>query len=459
MFTIKKMFSINPATEEILGEYLILTSNQLEEKIDLSFKVFKTWKKVSFSERKSLMKKAAKILLQDKEKFARTITLEMGKTIRESLAEVEKCSMVCEFFAEQSEVMVRKEIVKTEAKESYIRFDPLGIIFAIMPWNFPFWQVFRAAAPALMVGNTMLLKHASNVPQSSQLIEKIFLKAGFPEGVFQNLLIDSSMSTNVINHKNVRAVTLTGSEQAGSIVAATAGAAIKKSILELGGSDPFIVLEDADVKKAAFFGTAARLIVGGQSCIAAKRFIINKKIFDEFLKEFKKLFEEKKVGDPLSKQTEVGALSSKQIIKTIEKQVNVSVKMGAKIITGGNKLPGKGYFYPPTILTNVTKKMPVYNEETFGPVAVVFVVKNDEEAIQIANDTKYGLGASVWTKNKKRAQKFIEELESGSVFVNSIVKSDPRLPFGGIKMSGFGRELSSYGLKEFVNIKTVLIES
>ncbi|EKE14856.1 MAG: hypothetical protein ACD_12C00266G0008 [uncultured bacterium] len=453
------MFSINPATEVVLGEYPILTNVQLEKKINFSFKTFKTWKKVLFLEKKVLMKRVSKILLRDKEKFARTITLEMGKTIRESLMEVEKCAKVCEFFAEYTEEIVRKELIKTEAKESYIRFDPLGIIFAIMPWNFPFWQVFRAAAPALMIGNTMLLKHASNVPQSSQLIEKIFLEAGFPKGVFQNLLIDSSMSSQVINNEFVRAVTLTGSEQAGSIVAATAGAAIKKSILELGGSDPFIVLEDADVKKAALFATSARLIVGGQSCIAAKRFIINKKIADEFLNEFKKLFQEKKVGDPLSFKTDIGSLSSKQIIDTIEKQVNDSVKMGAKIIIGGKRIHGKGYFYLPTIITNVTKKMPIYFEETFGPVAAVFIVKDDEEAIKIANDTKYGLGASVWTKNKERANKFIEELESGSVFINSIVKSDPRLPFGGIKMSGYGRELSSYGLKEFVNIKTVFVSS
>ena len=455
----KKMFSINPATEEVLAEFPVLTKNQLEEKIDLSASTFEQWKKVSFSIKKYLMKRASVILLKEKEKLARTITLEMGKTIRESLMEVEKCAVVCNYFAEQAENIVKKEIIKTEAKESYIRFDPIGIIFAIMPWNFPFWQVFRAAAPALMVGNTMLLKHASNVPQSSQLIEKIFLEAGFPKGSFQNLLIDTSMSKEVINHKYVRAVTLTGSEQAGSIVAATAGAAIKKTILELGGSDPFIILDDADIKKAAQMATSSRLIVTGQSCIAAKRFIVNKKVADEFLKEFKRLFEEKKVGDPLSLQTDVGSLSSKQILKTIEKQVDDSVKVGAKIVTGGKKMAGKGYFYLPTILINVTNNMPVYHEETFGPVAVVFVVKDDSEAIKIANDTKYGLGASVWTKSKKRSERFIEELESGSVFINSIVKSDPRLPFGGIKMSGYGRELSSYGLKEFVNIKTVVMEN
>jgi len=458
MSTIKKIFSINPATEEVLAEFPILTKDQLEKRINFSSSIFKQWKKVPFSEKKQLMKKVASILLKDKEKLARTITLEMGKTIRESLMEVEKCATVCNFFAEQSENILKKEIIKTDAKESYVRFDPIGIIFAIMPWNFPFWQVFRAAAPVLMVGNTMLLKHASNVPQSSQLIEKIFFEAGFPRGVFQNLLIDASMSRVVINHKSVRAVTLTGSEQAGSVVASLAGEVIKKTILELGGSDPFIVLDDADIKKAAMMATSSRLIVTGQSCIAAKRFIVNQKVADEFLIEFKKLFEEKKVGDPLSPQTDIGPLSSKQILKTIEKQVDDSVKIGAKIITGGKKLPGKGYFYLPTILINVTNKMPVYHEETFGPVAVVFIVKDDSEAIKIASDTKYGLGASVWTKNKKRSERFIEELESGSVFVNSIVKSDPRLPFGGVKKSGYGRELSSYGIKEFVNIKTIWVQ-
>lgn len=454
----KKLFSINPATEELLGEFPILTKNQLEEKINFSFLAFKQWKKISFLKKKILMKKVSRILIRDKEKFARIITLEMGKTIIESLMEIEKCANVCRFFAEQAEMIVKKEIIKTEAKESYVRFDPLGIIFAIMPWNFPFSQVFRVAAPALMVGNTMLLKHASNVPQCSQIIEKIFLEAGFPKEIFQNLLIDSSMSQFIINHKNIRAVTLTGSEQAGSAVASIAGAAIKKTILELGGSDPFIVLEDADIKLAAQMATSSRLIVAGQSCIAAKRFIVNKKVASEFLKEFKKLFEEKKVGNPLLSKTDVGPLSSKQILEAIEKQVGDSVKMGAKIITGGKRISGKGYFYPPTILINITRRMAVYHEETFGPVAVVFIIKDDSEAIKIANDTKYGLGASVWTKNKKRANRFIKELESGLVFVNSIVKSDPRLPFGGIKSSGYGRELSSYGLKEFVNIKTVLLE-
>jgi len=447
----KKLLSINPATEEIFGEFPILTENELENKINLSHEAFKKWKKVPFSEKEVLMKKAGKILLLHKEKFAKMITMEMGKNIEESLAEVEKCATLCEFIAGSAEAILKKEIIKTEAKESYIRFEPLGVIFSIMPWNYPFWQVFRAAVPALMVGNTMLLKLASNVPQTSQLIEKIFIEAGFPKGVFQNLLIDSSMSEQVIKNNYIRGVTLTGSEKAGSTVASLAGASIKKSILELGGSDPFIVLDDADIKRASLVATSARLSVSGQVCISAKRFIIQKKIANEFILELTKDFEEI--------ENKISPLSGKKILETIEDQVNTSVKMGAKIITGGKRIAKKGYFYPPTIIADVTKKMPLYFEEAFGPVATIFIVEDDAEAIKIANDTKFGLGASVWTNNKKRAQLFIEELESGSVFINNKVTSNIRLPFGGSKNSGYGRELSSYGLKEFVNIKTVVVEN
>jgi len=447
----KKLFSINPATEEIFGEFPILNEDELENKINLSHEAFKKWKKVPFSEKEVLMKKAGKILLLHKEKFAKMITMEMGKNIEESLAEVEKCATLCEFIAGSAEAILKKEIIKTEAKESYIRFEPLGVIFSIMPWNYPFWQVFRAAVPALMVGNTMLLKLASNVPQTSQLIEKIFIEAGFPKGVFQNLLIDSSMSEQVIKNNYIRGVTLTGSEKAGSTVASLAGASIKKSILELGGSDPFIVLDDADIKRASLVATSARLSVSGQVCISAKRFIIQKKIANEFILELTKDFEEI--------ENKISPLSGKKILETIEGQVNTSVKMGAKIITGGKRIAKKGYFYPPTIIADVTKKMPLYFEEAFGPVATIFIVEDDAEAIKIANDTKFGLGASVWTNNKKRAQLFIEELESGSVFINNKVTSNIRLPFGGSKNSGYGRELSSYGLKEFVNIKTVVVEN
>lgn len=453
-----KISSVNPATGELIATFPLLTKDQLEKKITKSQHSFETWKTSSFSKRRTLLNKVAMLLRKNKEHYATIITQEMGKTIKESLSEVEKCAWVCEYYAEQTETLLKKEVIKTQAKESYILFPPLGIIFIIMPWNFPFWQVFRAAAPALMAGNTMLLKHASNVPQSSQLIEKIFKEAGYAEGIFQNLLLDSSMSGMVIDDPRVRSVSLTGSEQAGSRVASMAGTALKKSVLELGGSDPFIVLSDADVKKAALVATSARLIVSGQSCIAAKRFIIQKTVAYAFIAEFKRLFAEKKMGDPLLYTTDIGSLANRQIMDEIDRQVSKSVKMGARIIIGGKKIPGKGFYYLPTILTNVTSHMPIYSEETFGPVAAVIIVDDDDEAIRVANDTKFGLGASVWTKDKKRASRFIEELEVGSVFINSMVKSDPRLPFGGTKASGYGRELSSYGLKEFVNIKTVVVE-
>lgn len=454
----KKITSVNPATGEVMKTFSLLTQAQVEKKISLSQKAFESWKNSSFAKRTKLLNNVSSLLRKNKEQYATVITQEMGKTIKESLSEVEKCAWVCDYFAKNTEALLKKEVIKTEAKESYVYFPPLGIIFIIMPWNFPFWQVFRAAAPALMVGNTMLLKHASNVPQCSELIETIFKEAGYENGVFQNLLLESSLSTVVINDPRVRSVSLTGSEKAGSQVGAAAGAALKKCVLELGGSDPFIVLSDADVKKTALVATSARLIVSGQSCIAAKRFIIQKTIAYAFITEFKRLFSEKKMGDPLLHTTDIGSLANRQIMDEIDRQVSKSVKMGARIIIGGKKIPGKGFYYLPTILTNVTSHMPIYSEETFGPVAAVIIVDDDDEAIRVANDTKFGLGASVWTKDKKRASRFIEELESGSVFINSMVKSDPRLPFGGTKASGYGRELSSYGLKEFVNIKTVVVE-
>lgn len=454
----KKIQSVNPANGEITASFSLLTRSQVEKKIDISQTAFEKWKRSSFATRKSLLLKVSQLLRKNKEQYGKIITIEMGKTIRESISEVEKCAWVCEYYAENAEQLLQKETIKTEAKDSFVYFASLGIIFIIMPWNFPFWQVFRAAAPALMAGNTMLLKHASNVPQTSQLIEDIFKEAGYKTGIFQNLLIESSLSAIVIKDERVRSVSLTGSEKAGSQVAAAAGAALKKSVLELGGSDPFIVLSDADVKKAALMGASSRLLASGQVCIAAKRFIVQKSIASIFLAEFKRIFSEKKIGDPLLSTTDVGCLANEQIRDEIDKQVIGSIKRGATVLIGGKKPEGKGFFYPPTILTNITSAMPVYYEETFGPVAAVIIVKDDDEAIRVANDSRFGLGASVWTKDKKRAARFVEELECGSVFINSIVKSDPRLPFGGTKASGYGRELSSYGIKEFTNIKTVLIE-
>lgn len=454
----KQIHSINPATEKKLASYTLLTKNELNDALRTSTNAFHKWKTTGFDIRANMLRRVAELLKKNKVRYAMMITAEMGKTIRESIAEVEKSATVCAYYADHAEEFLKEELVVTDATRSSVRFEPLGIIFAIMPWNFPFWQVFRAAAPSLMAGNAVVLKHASTVPGCSLLIEEIFTAAKLPEGVFQSLLIDSSQSEQVISYQDVHAVTLTGSENAGMAVARLAGNALKKSVLELGGSDPFIVLEDADVEAAAITAVTARLIATGQSCIAAKRFIVHKKIADRFTKRFIELLEAKKVGDPADPTTDVGALANEQILKTIEGQVKASLRAGAVLLTGGKRIGTVGYFYPPTVLGNVTDKMPVMNEETFGPVAALTVVRSDEEALRIANDTRYGLGSSLWTKDKKKMEKFITGLNVGSVFINGMVKSDPRLPFGGTKMSGYGRELSSYGLREFVNVKTVWIK-
>lgn len=453
----KQIHSTNPATGKKLASYTLLTKKGLDDKLISSSSAFLTWKKTTFSERSLVLKRVAELLKKNKVRYAQMITAEMGKTIRESIAEVEKSATVCTYYADNAERFLKEELIATDATHSSVRFEPLGIIFAIMPWNFPFWQVFRAAAPSLMAGNAVVLKHASNVPGCSLLIEEIFTSAKLPKGVFQSLLIDSSQGEQVITYQDVHAITLTGSEGAGMSVAKAAGSALKKSVLELGGSDPFIVLADADVEAAATTAVTARLIATGQSCIAAKRFIVHKKIADRFTKRFVELLEAKKVGDPTDPTTDVGALANGQILKTIETQVKASLHAGAVLLTGGKRIGTIGYFYPPTVLGNVTEKMPVMNEETFGPVAALTIVESDEEALRIANNTRYGLGSSLWTKDKKKMEKFIDGLHVGSVFINGMVKSDPRLPFGGTKMSGYGRELSSYGIREFVNVKTVWI--
>lgn len=453
----KQIHSINPATGKKLASYQLLSKKELNDKLHISTKAFQEWRKTGFDTRASVLREVAELLNKNKMRYAQMITTEMGKTIRESIAEVEKSATVCTYYADHAEEFLKEEFVKTDATRSSVRFEPLGIIFAIMPWNFPFWQVFRAAAPSLMAGNALVLKHASNVPGCSLLIEEIFKQAKLPKGVFQSLLINSSQSEQVISYQDVHAITLTGSEGAGMAVAKTAGSMLKKSVLELGGSDPFIVLADADIDAAAATAVSARLIATGQSCIAAKRFIVHKKVADRFTKKFVELLEAKKVGDPTDQLTDVGALASEQILTTIDKQVKSSLKAGAVLLTGGKRIGKTGYFYAPTILANVTEDMPVMNEETFGPVAALTVVESDEEALRIANNTRYGLGASLWTKDKKKMWWFITRLEAGSVFINGMVKSDPRLPFGGTKMSGYGRELSSHGIREFVNVKTVWI--
>lgn len=450
--------TINPATGKVVKTFDSLSTIQVNEKINEAHQVFLKWRNVSFASKSELMKKAAGILRDRKNEFGKILTLEMGKPIVQAIAEVEKSALVCDYYADNAEKNLNEEIVSTDASESYVRFDPLGIILAIMPWNFPFWQVFRFAAPALMAGNVCLLKHASNVPMSALAIEEIFMQAGFPKSTFQTLLIESPAVEEILNNPKVKAATLTGSEPAGKKVAETCGNVLKKTVLELGGSDPFIVLEDADIDDAVKTAITARLINNGQSCIAAKRFIVMSKIYDEFERKFVELMKKVKVGDPMNTETELGPIAREDLLFELEDQVKRSVKDDAKILCGGNRMDKEGYYFEPTILANILPGTPAYEEEIFGPVAILITAKDEADAIRIANDSSYGLGASLWTKNIESAKQLAAKIESGSVFINGMVKSDPRLPFGGIKNSGYGRELSHYGIKEFVNIKTVWIK-
>ena len=450
--------TVNPTTEEVVKTFEAYTDQEVLAIIDDVEQEFLNWRKSRFSERKELMLNCANILKENSEHYGEILTLEMGKPITQSIAEVEKCSLVCRYYAENSETMLNKEVIKTDASESYVQFDSLGIVLAVMPWNFPFWQVFRFAAPALMAGNAGLLKHASNVPMSALAIEDIFKKAGFPANIFRTLLINSVQVDNVIENPAVKATTLTGSEYAGSMVASKSGKMLKKSVMELGGSDPFIILKDADLELAAQTAVTARLLNNGQSCIAAKRFIIVNDISEKFEKLFTDKMKSVKLGDPTDDKTELGPIARHDLLLELDQQVKKSVEKGARILTGGEKISGKGYFYPATILTDVKKGIPAYDEEIFGPVASVIKVRDEKEAIEVANDSNYGLGASLWTNDLVKAKRLAGEIESGSVFINGMVKSDPRLPFGGIKLSGFGRELSHYGIKEFVNIKSVWIK-
>ena len=447
--------TINPATEEIVKTFEQISGEEIENQIEKSYEAFLSWRLTSFTFRQKLMNNAADILRSEKERFAKTMTLEMGKPVKQAIAEAEKCALVCNYYADNAEKILSEEIISTDASKSYIQFDPIGVVLAVMPWNFPFWQVFRFAAPALMAGNVGLLKHASNVPMCALLIEEIFTKAGFPENVFKTLLIDSKPVNDIISHPKVAAVTLTGSELAGRKVAEAAGNCLKKSVLELGGSDPFIILEDADLSAAAKTAVTARIINNGQSCIAAKRFIVVKKVADKFEKLFVQHMSNLKIGDPLDTENDLGPLARENLLLDLDAQVKKSVELGAKVLIGGKRLERKGYYYPGTILTNIKKGMPAYDEEIFGPVASLIIAEDENDAIRIANDSQFGLGASLWTKDLGKAKVLAHKIESGSVFINGMVKSDPRLPFGGIKASGYGRELSHYGIKEFVNIKTV----
>ena len=450
--------SINPTTGETLKTFEALNKNQIEERLARSAETFKTYRRSSFSTRAEMMNRAADVLERDKSELGKLMTLEMGKPLKAAIGEAEKCAWVCRYYAENAHHHLADQIVETNATKSYVHFQPLGPILAVMPWNFPFWQVFRFAAPALMAGNVGLLKHASNVPQCALAIEDIFRRAGFPEGAFQTLLIGSDAVESVLNDVRIVAATLTGSEPAGRSVASIAGQQIKKTVLELGGSDPFIVMPSADLVKAVDTGVKARTINNGQSCIAAKRFIVASEIYEEFTERFVQGMKNLRVGDPMEESTDIGPLATPQILNDLAEQVEKVIATGARVLTGAHKLDRPGNFYEPTVLDNIDPSMPVSCEEIFGPVAMLFRVRNIEEAIAIANATPFGLGSAAWTNDPAEHSRFIEGIEAGSVFINGMVASDPRLPFGGVKNSGYGRELAEFGIREFVNIKTVWIK-
>jgi succinate-semialdehyde dehydrogenase/glutarate-semialdehyde dehydrogenase len=451
--------SINPATHEILKKFEPLTDDQIGHKLSAAADAFQRHRKTTFAERSRVMACAAQILEKDVDRFARLMTLEMGKTLASARAEALKCATACRYYAENAERFLADEEVSTNATRSYIRYQPIGAVLAVMPWNFPFWQVFRFAAPALMAGNVGLLKHASNVPQCALAIEEIFHQASFPAGVFQTLLIGADRVQKVIDNPRVAAVTLTGSGPAGSQVASEAGHRIKKTVLELGGSDSFIVMPSADLDEAVSTAVKARVINNGQSCIAAKRFIVASAIADEFQRRFVEGMKALRIGDPMLETTDVGPLSTPSMVTDLEQQVADLVKGGARILTGGKRLDGTGNFFMPTVITNIKPGSKAYYEELFGPVAMLFVVRDADEAIRLANDSQFGLGASAWTNNPQEQAQFIDQIESGMVFINGMVASDTRLPFGGVKESGYGRELGVYGIREFVNIKTVWIKN
>ena len=450
--------SINPATGEVLKTFEPLTAAQIEAKLSLAAKTFETFRKTSFAERARMMNKAADILESEKESLGKLMTLEMGKTYRSAVDEAVKSAWGCRYYAENAERFMADEVIETTASRSYVHYQPLGPILVVMPWNYPFWQVFRFIAPGLMAGNVGVLKHASNVPQCALKIEEIMLRAGFPEGAFQTLLIGVKEVDAILNDPRIQAATLTGSEEAGKQVGMSAAKSIKKVVLELGGSDPFIVMPSANLDDAVATAVKARVGNNGQSCIAAKRFIIADEIADKFERAFVSKMESLKVGDPMDAKTDVGPLATAGAVESLQADVQKSIDAGARVLTGGKPNGGPGYFYPPTVLTNVPKNSPAGSEELFGPVASLFRVKNAQDAVRVANDHRYGLGASAWTNDDRERDLFIKELEAGMVFINQMVASDPRVPFGGVKRSGHGRELSINGIREFTNIKTVWIK-
>jgi len=449
--------SVNPATGARLRLFEALSEAQVEQRLVLATRAFPPWRQTPMAERASCLRRAADLLEGEKTRWGELMTLEMGKPIGAAIAEAEKCASGCRYYAEHASEFLADEAAATDASRSFVRYEPLGVVLAIMPWNFPFWQVFRFAAPALAAGNVGLLKHASNVPQCALAIEEIFRRSGFPEGVFQTLLIGSERVAALIEDARIAAVTLTGSEAAGSSVGRAAGGQIKKTVLELGGSDPFVVLPSASLDQAISTAVRARTINNGQSCIAAKRFIVHRDIAPEFERRFVEKMAVLKVGDPLDPATEIGPLATPAIRAEVHEQVKKTVAAGARLLLGGRSLDGPGNFYAPTVLTDIPPRSPAAEEEIFGPVASLFRVKDLEEAIALANRSRFGLGASAWTNDQSERERLVHGIEAGAVFINGMVKSDPRLPFGGIKRSGFGRELSAHGIREFVNIKTVWV--
>jgi len=449
--------SINPTTGETLKTFEPHSPAQVEQKLQLAAETFQSHRHTSLEERAAKMTRVAEILETEKLAFGKLMTTEMGKPIKAAIGEAEKCAWVCRYYAENARAHLADQLVETNAKKSFVRFQPLGPVLAVMPWNFPFWQVLRFAAPAVMAGNVGLLKHASNVPQCALAIEDLFRRAGFADGIFQTLLVGSEAVERILADERVAAATLTGSEPAGSSVAAIAGKHIKTTVLELGGSDPFIVMPSADFEGAVTTAVKARTINNGQSCIAAKRFIVAAEIYEQFEKRFVEEMEALRVGDPLEESTEIGPLATPQIVKDLERQVNDAVAQGARVLTGGKRIQRAGNYYEPTVLVDVSPSTKISCEEIFGPVAMLFRVSDINEAIDLANSTTFGLGSAAWTNDAQEQERFINEIEAGTVFINGMVASDPRLPFGGIKHSGYGRELSEFGIREFVNIKTVWI--
>ncbi len=451
------LISINPSSGKEIERFRTYDEDEIALAVQEAYEAFKIWRRTAFTERSDRMRAAADLLRRDRERHAVTMAKEMGKPVAQGAAEIDKCARVCDFYAEHAERMLAPESASSDGSMAYVRFDPIGPVLAVMPWNFPFWQVFRFAAPALMAGNTALLKHASNVTRCALNIEETFSGAGFPQNAFRTLPIESAAVESVIRNPLVAAATLTGSEAAGAAVASAAGSVVKKCVLELGGADPFIVLDDADMEAAASTAATARCINGGQSCIAAKRFIVTPGAAGAFIDRFVSAMSAKRVGDPLDPAVDIGPLAREDLLLELDAQVKASVASGARLLLGGERLPDRGAFYPPTVLDEVSPGMPAWSEELFGPTAAVIRARDEDHAIDIANATEFGLGASIWTADTARAEALAARIEAGSVFINGLVKSDPRLPFGGIRKSGFGRELGTYGIREFVNIKTVWI--